>query len=80
MRAFAHINLSQFAVASRGEWSRLQQGGGSQVRFIFLFLISLILFVNLTIESNGLINEGKNDIQVLLEKQDSRFRALAEAL
>ena len=31
-------------------------------------------------ESSGAINEGKNDIQVLLEKQDSQFRALTEAL
>ena len=31
-------------------------------------------------ESNDSINEGKNDLQVLLEKQDSQFRALTEAL
>ena len=31
-------------------------------------------------ESSGAVNEGKNDIQVLLEKQDSQFRALTEAL
>ena len=31
-------------------------------------------------ESSDLINEGKNDMQVLLEKQDSQFRVLTEAL
>ena len=31
-------------------------------------------------ESSDSINEGKNDLQVLLEKQDSQFRALTEAL
>ena len=31
-------------------------------------------------ESSDSINEGKNDLQVLLEKQESQFRALAEAL
>ena len=31
-------------------------------------------------ESSDSINERKNDIQVLLEKQDSQFRALTEAL
>ena len=31
-------------------------------------------------ESSDSINEGKNDTQVLLEKQDSQFRALTEAL
>ena len=46
MRAFAQINLSQFAVRSRGERSRLQQGDDSQISsFDCLFLIPLILFV-----------------------------------
>ena len=80
MRAFAQINLSQFAVGSCGEWSRLQQGDGNQISFIFLILIPLILFVNLTMESSDSINEGKNDMQVLLEKQDSQFRVLTEGL
>ena len=80
MRAFAQINLSQFAVGSHGEWSCLQQGDDSQISFIFFILIPLILFVNLTMESSDSINEGKNDIQVLLEKQDLQFRALTEAL
>ena len=31
-------------------------------------------------ESSDSINEGKNNMQVLLEKQDSQFRALTEAL
>ena len=31
-------------------------------------------------ESTDSINEGKNDLQVLLEKQDMQFRALIEAL
>ena len=31
-------------------------------------------------ESSDSINEKKNDLQVLLEKQDSQFRALTEAL
>ena len=31
-------------------------------------------------ESSDSINEGKNDLQVLLEKQDSQFRVLTEAL
>ena len=68
MKAFAQINLSQFAVASRGERSRLHQGDDSQISFLFLFLIPLILLVNLTMESSDSINEGKNDIQMLLEK------------
>ena len=43
MRAFAQ---SQFAVRSRGERSRLQQGGDSHISsFNFLILIPLILFV-----------------------------------
>ena len=66
MRGFAQINLSQFAVGSPGEWSRLQQGDDSQISFIFLILIPLIVFVNLTIESSDSIKEGKNDIEVLL--------------
>ena len=80
MRAFAQINLSQFVVGSRDEWSCLQQGDNSQISFIFLILIPLILFVNLTMESSDSNNEGKNDIQVLLEKQNLQFRALTEAL
>ena len=43
-------------------------------------MISAILFVNLTRESSDSINEGENDLQVLLEKQDTQFRALTEAL
>ena len=31
-------------------------------------------------ESSDTINEGKNDLQVLIEKQDTQFRALTEAL
>ena len=31
-------------------------------------------------ESSDSINEGKNDLQVLLEKQDTQFRALTEGL
>ena len=31
-------------------------------------------------ESSDSINEGKNDLQVLIEKQDTQFRALTEAL
>ena len=31
-------------------------------------------------ESSDSFNKGKNALQVLLEKQDSQFRALAEAL
>ena len=31
-------------------------------------------------ESSDTINEGKNDLQVLVEKQDTQFRALREAL
>ena len=31
-------------------------------------------------ESSDSINEGKNDLQVLLEKQDTEFRVQAEAL
>ena len=57
----------------------LQQGNDSQISFLFI-LIPLILFVNLTVESSDSINEGKNDLQVLLEKQDSQFRALTETL
>ena len=80
MSAFAQINLPQFAVRSRGKWSCLQQGNDSQISYFFLILISLILFVYLTMESSDSINEGKNDLQVLIEKQDTQFRALTEAL
>ena len=80
MRAFVQINLSQFAVRSRGEWSRLQQGDDSQISFLFLNLILLNLFLNLTMESSDLIKEGKNNMQVPLEKQDLQFRALTETL
>ena len=31
-------------------------------------------------ESNDTINEGKNDLQVLIEKEDTQLRALTEAL
>ena len=31
-------------------------------------------------KSSDSINEGKNDLQVLLEKQDTEFRVQAEAL
>ena len=31
-------------------------------------------------ESSDSINEGKNDLRLLLEKQDSQFRVLTEAL
>ena len=31
-------------------------------------------------ESSDTINEGKNDSQVLIEKQGAQFRALTEAL
>ena len=31
-------------------------------------------------ESSDSINEGKNDLQVLIEKQDTQFRALTEVL
>ena len=34
----------------------------------------------MTRESSDSINEGENDLQVLLEKQDTQFRALTEAL
>ena len=68
MRAFAQLNFSQLVVRSRGKWSRRQQEGDSQIRYYFLILISLILFVNLTMESSDSINEGKKDLQVLLEK------------
>ena len=63
MRAFAQTNLSQFAVRSRGERSRLQQGDDIQVSYYFFsYLISLILFVNLTKESSDSIDEGENDL------------------
>ena len=46
MRAFVQMNLSQFAVRSCGERSRLQQGDNSQITsFYFFILILLILFV-----------------------------------
>ena len=34
----------------------------------------------MTRESSDSINEGENDLQVLLEKQDTQFRALTEVL
>ena len=37
MGAFAQINLSQFVVRSRGEGSCLQQGGDSQISYLFSF-------------------------------------------
>ena len=39
MRAFAQINLSQFAVRSHGERSRLQQGNNSQISYLFFFIL-----------------------------------------
>ena len=39
-----------------------------------------MLFVILTMETSDLNKEAKNDIQVLLEKQGSQFRALTVAL
>ena len=68
MRAFAQLSFSQLVVRACGKWSRHQQGGDSQIRYYFLILISLILFVILTMESSDSINEGKMDLQVLLEK------------
>ena len=68
MRVFALLNFSQLVVRSRGKWSRHQQGRDSQICYYFLILISLILFVNLTMESSDSINEEKKDLQVLLEK------------
>ena len=68
MRTFAQLNFLQLEVRAHGKWSRRQQGGDSQIRYYFLILISLILFVNLTMESSDSINEGKKDLQVLLEK------------
>ena len=44
MTAFVQINLSQFAVRSRVERSRLQQGDDSQISSTFYFVI-LIFFV-----------------------------------
>ena len=37
MRVSAQINLSQFAVRSCGERSRLQQGDNSQISFLFSY-------------------------------------------
>ena len=50
MRVFAQINLSQFAVRSRGERSRLKRGDDSQISsFYSLIVIPLILFVKFDI-------------------------------
>ena len=58
----------------------LQQGDDSQISYLCSYFNLFNPFVNLTMESSDLINEGKNDLQVLLEKQDSQFRVLTEAL
>ena len=79
MRALVQINLAQFLIRYCSEQSRLELGDDRQISYFFI-LISLILFVKLTMESSGSINERKNDLQVLLEKQDTQFRALTEAL
>ena len=79
MRALVQINLAQFLIRYCSEQSRLQLGEDRQISYFFI-LISLILFVKLMMESSGSINERKNDLQVLLEKQDTQCRALTEAL
>ena len=79
MRALVQINLAQFLIRYCSEQSRLELGDDRQISYFFI-LISLILFVKLMMESSGSINERKNDLQVLLEKQDTQFRALTEAL
>ena len=70
MRALLQISLAQFLIRYCSEQSRLQLGDDRQISYFFI-LISLILFVKLTMESSGSINERKNDLQVLLEKQDT---------
>ena len=45
MKAFAQINLSQFAVRSPGKRSHLQQEDDSQMSLIFHFLISIVLIL-----------------------------------
>ena len=79
MRALVQINLAQFLIRYCSEQSCLELGDDTQISYFFI-LISLILSVKLTMESRGSINERKNDLQVLLEKQDTQFRALTEAL
>ena len=79
MRALVQINLAQFLIRYCSEQSCLELGDDTQISYLFI-LISLILSVKLTMESSGSINERKNDLQVLLEKQDTQFRALTEAL
>ena len=79
MRALVQINLAQFLIRYCSEQSCLELGDNTQISYFFI-LISLILSVKLTMESSGSINERKNDLQVLLEKQDTQFRALTEAL
>ena len=79
MRALVQINLAQFLIRYCSEQSCLELGDDTQISYFFI-LISLILSVKLTMESSGSINERKNDLQVLLEKQDTQFRALTEAL
>ena len=79
MRALVQINLAQFLIRYCSEQSCLELGDDRQISYFFI-LISLILSVKLTMESSGSINERKNDLQVLLEKQDTQFRALTEAL
>ena len=79
MRALVQINLAQFLIRYCSEQSCLELGDDTQISYFFI-LISLILSVKLTMESSGSINERKNDLQVLLEKQDTQCRALTEAL
>ena len=66
MRALVQISLAQFLIRYCSEQSRLQLGDDRQISYFFI-LISLILFVKLTMESSGSINERK----MLLEKQDT---------
>ena len=66
MRALVQINLAQFLIRYCSEQSRLELGDDRQISYFFI-LISLILFVKLTMESSGSINERK----MLLEKQDT---------
>ena len=66
MRALVQISLAQFLIRYCSEQLRLQLGDDRQISYFFI-LISLILFVKLTMESSGSINERK----MLLEKQDT---------
>ena len=58
--------------------SSLQQGDDSQISFLFSYFNPFNHFCSLTMESSDSINEGKNDIRVLPQKQDSNV--LTEAL